>query len=174
MDFEWIKGVICWAKQTWKGWLSLRWFWTKTLSTQTESWRVACFPKKSIGGAYIGEAGRPGLTGLGCLWPSLARFPPAWSSPFCDFCACVLNKLHRPNSLIHSFACIIGPSTGCLCFESYPCSFASHASMNFLQNKAWCPPILALCMWPWWKLLEEHPVMEHGACMICLTRLPPS
>jgi hypothetical protein len=28
MDFEWIKGVICSSKQTWEGWLSLRWFWT--------------------------------------------------------------------------------------------------------------------------------------------------
>jgi hypothetical protein len=36
------------------------------------------------------------------------------------------------------------------------------------------PPMLVLCMWPWWKLLEGHPVMHHGACMICLTRLPPS
>jgi hypothetical protein len=24
------------------------------------------------------------------------------------------------------------------------------------------------------KVLEGHPVMHHGACMICLTRLPPS
>jgi hypothetical protein len=45
MDFEWIKGVICWAKQTWEGWLSLRWFWTKNSSTQTESWE-SCLPAK--------------------------------------------------------------------------------------------------------------------------------
>jgi hypothetical protein len=38
MDFEWIKGVICWAKQTWEGCLSLRWFWTTNSRTQTESW----------------------------------------------------------------------------------------------------------------------------------------
>jgi hypothetical protein len=82
--------------------------------------------------------------------------------------------LHRRNSLIHSFAFIIGPSTWCLFFESCPCSFASHASVKFLQDKACCPPMLVLCMWPWWKLLEEHPVMHQGACLICLTRLPPS
>jgi hypothetical protein len=27
------------------------------------------------------------------------------------FCDIVLHGLHRPNSLVHSFACIIGPST---------------------------------------------------------------
>jgi hypothetical protein len=119
------------------------------------------------------------LAGLGrpawvASFPPWLGFPLAWSSSLCDFCACVLHKLHRPSSLIHSFACIIGPSTWCLCFESCPCSFASHASMNFLQNKAFCPPMLVICMCPWWKLLEEHPVMHHGACMIYLTRLPPS
>jgi hypothetical protein len=30
---------------------------------------------------------------------------------------------------------------------SCPCSFASHASMIFLQNKVFCPPMLVLCMW---------------------------
>jgi hypothetical protein len=33
--------------------------------------------------------------------------------------------------------------------------------------------MLVLCMWLWWKLLEEHPVMHHGACMICLTSCLP-
>jgi hypothetical protein len=45
MDFEWIKGVICLSKQTWEGWLSLRWFWTKTSSTRTKSW-TSDLPKK--------------------------------------------------------------------------------------------------------------------------------
>jgi hypothetical protein len=36
------------------------------------------------------------------------------------------------------------------------------------------PPMLVLCMWSWWKLLKGHLMMHHGACMICLTRLPPS
>jgi hypothetical protein len=26
----------------------------------------------------------------------------------------------------------------------------------------------------WWKLLDGHPVMHHGTCMVRLTRLPPS
>jgi hypothetical protein len=34
--------------------------------------------------------------------------------------------------------------------------------------------MLVLCMWPWWKLLGENLVIHHGACMVCLTRLPPS
>jgi hypothetical protein len=68
MDFEWIKGVICGAKQTWEGWLSLRWFWTKTSSTQIETGR-SCLPAEDEhrGVHFIGEAGRPGPTGLG--WP---------------------------------------------------------------------------------------------------------
>jgi hypothetical protein len=45
--------------------------------------------------------------------------------------------------------------------------------MIFLQNKALAPPMLVLCMW----LIKDvggHPVMHHGACMVRLTRLPPS
>jgi hypothetical protein len=34
--------------------------------------------------------------------------------------------------------------------------------------------MLVLCMWSWWKLLKGHPMMYYGACMINLTRLPPS
>jgi hypothetical protein len=34
--------------------------------------------------------------------------------------------------------------------------------------------MLVLCMWSWWKLFGGHPMMHHGACMINLTRLPPS
>jgi hypothetical protein len=34
--------------------------------------------------------------------------------------------------------------------------------------------MLFLCMWLWWKMLEGHPVMHHGACMVRLTILPPS
>jgi hypothetical protein len=53
-----------------------------------------------------------------------------------------------PPKLSHRLLCLhIGHSTWCLCFESCPCSFASHASMIFLQTKACCPPMLVLCMW---------------------------
>jgi hypothetical protein len=36
-----------------------------------------------------------------------------------------------------------------------------------------CPPMLVLCMW-FDKICWGHPMMYHGACMIRLTRLPPS
>jgi hypothetical protein len=109
--------------------------------------------------------------------PSLARFSSSTIISLCDLCARVLHLLHRPNALVHSFACIIGPSTWCSCFESCPCSLASlasHATMNFLQSYACCPPMLVLCMWSWWKLLRGHPIIHYGVCKITLTRLPPS
>jgi hypothetical protein len=60
------------------------------------------------------------------------------------------------------------------CFESCPCSLApltSHATTNFLQSYACCPPMLVLCMCSWWKLMKGHP-MVHA--WLTLTRLPPS
>jgi hypothetical protein len=71
MDFEWIKGVICWAKQSWEGWLSLRWFWTKTLSTQIESWE-SCLPAKEEhrGRGCLNRGGRP-------AWADRPRVPLA-------------------------------------------------------------------------------------------------
>jgi hypothetical protein len=93
--------------------------------------------------------GAPGLLNRGRrpAWADWPGWPRALSSSgffqhthlLCDFCACVLHRLHRPNSLIHSFACIIGPSTWCLCFESCPCSFASHASMIFFAKQGLLP-----------------------------------
>jgi hypothetical protein len=43
----------------------------------------------------------------------------------------------------------------------------------FLQNKALAAPHACLCMW-FDKMLKGHPMMYHGACMVRLTRLPPS
>jgi hypothetical protein len=45
--------------------------------------------------------------------------------------------------------------------------------MIFLQNKALAAPMLVLCMW-FDNMLEGHPMIDHGACMVRLTRLPPS
>jgi hypothetical protein len=36
-----------------------------------------------------------------------------------------------------------------------------------------CPPHACPCMW-FDKMLKGHPMMYHGACMVRLTRLPPS
>jgi hypothetical protein len=82
--------------------------------------------------------------------------------------------LHLPNVLVHSFACIMAPSTWWFCFESLPYSLASHASMIFLQNKALAAPHACPLHVVWWKMLEGHPMMHHGACMVRLTRLSPS
>jgi hypothetical protein len=46
--------------------------------------------------------------------------------------------------------------------------------MIFQQNKALAAPMLCPLHVVWWKMLEGHPVMHHGACMVRLTRLPPS
>jgi hypothetical protein len=86
MDVEWIKDVICWAKQNWQGWLSLRWFWTKTPSTQTKS-RMSYLPAEDEHHGCFCRGGRPAwLTSLGGLVPPLARFSsnmtifPLWLS----------------------------------------------------------------------------------------------
>jgi hypothetical protein len=63
------------------------------------------------GAPFIGQAGRPGSTGLGWFGPLARLFLPARSFPLRDFLARVLHELHHPNALVHSFSCIIGPST---------------------------------------------------------------
>jgi hypothetical protein len=72
---------------------------------------------------------------------------PVHSCLLCCFVTVFSTGLHLPNVLVHSCACIIDPSTWWFCFESPPCSLASHASMIFLQNKALAAPMLVLCMW---------------------------
>jgi hypothetical protein len=87
MDFKWIKGVNCLSKQTWEGWLSLWWFWTENFEHTNKGREelLAC-RRRAPGGAYIGEAGRPGPTGLGGFVPPLARLSssvmisPLWLS----------------------------------------------------------------------------------------------
>jgi hypothetical protein len=97
---------FCWAKLTWEGWLSLRRFWTKNSSTQTESWE-SCLPAEDEhrGVHFIGVVGRPGPTGLGGLLPPLARFSssvmifPLWLS-----CPCA-PLVARPE-LSHPLLCL--------------------------------------------------------------------
>jgi hypothetical protein len=77
---------------------------------------------------FTGEVGRPGWL-RAAPWLS---FFSAWWSLLRDHCARVLHLLHHPNALVHSFACIIGPSTWCSWFESCPYSLsplASHAPL---------------------------------------------
>jgi hypothetical protein len=42
------------------------------------------------------------------------------------------------------------------------------------KTQLWLPPMLVLCMWCDEKMLEGHPVIHHGACIVKLTQLPPS
>jgi hypothetical protein len=45
--------------------------------------------------------------------------------------------------------------------------------MIFLQNKALAAPHACPRMW-FDNMLKGHPMMDHGACMVRLTILPPS
>jgi hypothetical protein len=42
------------------------------------------------------------------------------------------------------------------------------------KTRPWLPPHACPLHVVWWKMLEGHPVMHHGGCMVRLTRLPPS
>jgi hypothetical protein len=58
-----------------------------------------------------GEVGRPEPTGLGASTLLLARFFSSTLILALLLCDCVLHGVaHRPNALVHSFACIIGHS----------------------------------------------------------------
>jgi hypothetical protein len=133
---------------------------------------------------FVAQNKRCGCLSLRWLWTTnLSTRTKSWMGdlssqvrsclPCCFVTACSTG-LHLPNVLVHSFACIIAPSTWWFHFESLPCSLASHASMIFLQNKALAAPHACLLHVVWWKMLEGHPMMHHGACMVRLTRLPPS
>jgi hypothetical protein len=50
--------VNCLSKQTWDGWLSLWWFWTKNLSTQTGEGK-SCVPAKDEHQGCFYRGGRP-------------------------------------------------------------------------------------------------------------------
>jgi hypothetical protein len=172
MDFEWFKGVIC---QTWEGWLSIMWFWTWNFEhTNREREELLVCRRRAPRVQFIGEAGWPGPTGLGGLVLPLARLSssvmisPLWLS-------CQRAALVAPLKLSHPLLCLYYWSFHLMpLLWVCPCSLVSHATMNFLYSNACYPHMLVLCMWYWWKLLKGHPMMHHGACMICLTRLPPS
>jgi hypothetical protein len=144
--------VNCLSYQAWEGWLCLRWFWHKNLSTQTEEGE-GCLPAEdgSRGAPFVGEAGRPGLTGLG------GRVPPQGSvfsqrdhfSSMTFLPACSMSCTAQTLPSTPFLALLVLPLDGS-CFESCPCSLAplaSHVTVNFLQSYACCPPMLVLCMW---------------------------
>jgi hypothetical protein len=72
--------------------------------------RLTC-RRGAPGALNRGEAGRPGPTGLGASTLLLAWFFSStliFALLLCDYGS---TGLHCPNSLVHFFACIIGPST---------------------------------------------------------------
>jgi hypothetical protein len=130
---------------------------------------VTYLRKIGTGGLSKG-VGRPAW---GPLCSSWLGYSPVHSCLLCCFMTTCSTRLHLPNVLVHSFACLIAPSTWWFCFESLPCSLASHAPWYFCKTKPWLPPHACSLHVVWWKMLEGHPVMHHGACMVRLTRLPP-
>jgi hypothetical protein len=62
--------VNCLSYQAWEGWLCLRWFWARKLEHTNRGRRgmLGC-RKREPGAPFIGEAGRPGPTGLGGFMP---------------------------------------------------------------------------------------------------------
>jgi hypothetical protein len=152
MYFEWIKGVNCLSYQAWKGWLCLWWFWAQKLEHTNGGRRevLACRRRAPRGAFY--RAGRPAWADR----PWWLRAPP-WLGflqrddlPFVTLVparstCCTAQTLSSTPLL----ALLVLPLDAS-CFESCPCSLAplaSHATMNFLQSHACCPPMLVLCMW---------------------------
>jgi hypothetical protein len=148
----------------------------ENLSTQIEEWE-GCLPAEngSRGAPFIGQAGRPGPTGLGgcVLLPGSIFLRHDHFSSMTSLPACSMSYTAQAFSSTPFLVLLVSPLDAS-CFESCPCSLAplaSHVTMNFLQSYACCPPMLVLCMSSWWKLLKGHP-MVHA--WLTLTRFPPS
>jgi hypothetical protein len=130
---------------------------------------LAC-QRRALGGALIGEVGRPGPTGLGGLVP----LPGSVFSILIIFTLrlmCPRAPQVAPPKFSHPLLCLNYWS-----FHLMPLLWVMSMLLCFICHLEFPAkrPMLVLCMWPGWKLLEGHPVMHRGACMIFLTRLPPS
>jgi hypothetical protein len=152
VDFEWIKGVNCLSYQAWEGWLCLRWFWAQKLEHTNRGMRgmLSC-RKWEPGAPFIGEAGRPGSTGLGGFvpLPGLVFFQHDLFSSMTSMTTCSTSCTAQTLSSTPFLTLLILPLDAS-CFESCSCSLAplaSHVTMNFLQSYACGPPMLVLCMW---------------------------
>jgi hypothetical protein len=72
---------------------------------------LAC-RRRELGGSFC-RGDRPAWADR-TVWPRASPrlgFLPTRSILLHDLLARVLHELHRPNTLVHSFSCIIGPST---------------------------------------------------------------
>jgi hypothetical protein len=138
---------------------------TKTWAHKLKE-RDACLQKTGAGGVpFVGEAGRPAWADRP-RWPRASPrldFLPTRSFLLHDFLSRVLHELHCPKALVHSFSCIIDPSTWCLMLWvmfMLPCSTCFTCPVKFLQSEACCPPMLVLFMWSWWKLMKGYPTVH--------------
>jgi hypothetical protein len=152
-------------KQSRSGRLSLWWFWTKSSGTRT----------KNKASNLLEEDGHRGLK-KGWGRPAWADWPRWPASPLgsiflqCTPCSFVALWPRAPRGCTAQvlsstllLAWLILP-LDCFCFESLPCSLASHASTRFQQNKALAAPhacplhVVSEKCWrgiPWW-------IMEHA------------
>jgi hypothetical protein len=124
----------------------------ENLSTQTEEGE-GCLPAedRSRGAPFVGEAGRPGPTGLGVRVP----LPASAFFQYDHFCsmtslpACSTSCTAQTHTSTPFLALLVLPLDAS-CFGSCPCSLAplaSHVTMKFLQSHSCCPPMLVVCMW---------------------------
>jgi hypothetical protein len=150
----------------------------KNLSTQTKEGEGYLPAEDGCRGApFIDQVGQPGPTSLGWFAPWLGFFSQHDHFPSVTFLLVCSTSCTAQTLSSTPFLALLVLPLDASCFESCLCSLAplaSHVTMNFLQSIACCPPMPILCMWSWWKLLGGHPMMYYGACMINLTRLPPS
>jgi hypothetical protein len=142
------------------------------MNKELDEW-LTC-QRGALGGFKRGEADWPGPTVLGGLLLLLApAFSSALHAPLL-LCDHVLHgvappKCSRPLLCLHDWSLhliVLLWVTSML-----PCLTCLHeipAKQNF-----GCPHACPLHV-VWWKMLEGHPVMHHGACIVKLTHLPPS
>jgi hypothetical protein len=134
----------------------------ENLSTQTEEGEW-CLPAEdgSRGAPFVGEAGRPGPTGLGGHVPLPASaffqhdiFSSMTSLPACST-SCTAQTLSST-----PFLALLVLLLDASCFESCPCSLAplaSHVTIKFLQSHACYPPCLSFACGldeSWWKGMQ--------------------
>jgi hypothetical protein len=151
---------IFWAIKLWKVGYVYGGSGHKNLSTQTEEGEGRLPAEDGSRGApFVGKAGRPGwLRALPWL-----GFLPARSFLLHDFLARVLHEFHRLNPPVHSFSCIIGPSTWCFMLwvmSMLPCSTCFTGHHEFPAKLCLLPTHACLCMWSWWELMKEHPMVH--------------
>jgi hypothetical protein len=166
--WSWLRVCIVWAIKLGKNGYVYGGFGHENLSTRIEEGK-GCLPAEdgSRGGSFC-RGGRPAWAHRPG-WPRAPPwlgFLPAWSFLLPDFLARVLHELHRPNTLIHSCSCIIGPSTWCFmlwvmsmppCATSFTCHHEFPTKLCLLPTHACHLHVI---------LMKVDERASNGACMI--------